>query len=67
MAVRIFAVTGFSTERSDRAFVEADDEAAALDALERKLQADDYEGMTPRDQWRAVAAERPFLYVHWWS
>lgn len=66
-AVRVFEVTGFSVERSDRAFVEAIDDAAAFMALEEKLKADDYEGMTERSQWKATAAERPFLYIHWWS
>ena len=43
------------------------DEANAITALEEKLKADDYEGMTERSQWKATAADRPFLYVHWWS
>ena len=67
VAVRLFEITGFSVERSDRAFVEAADEAGALAALEERLKSDDYEGMTERSQWKATAAARPFLYIHWWS
>lgn len=65
--MEVFEITGFSTERSDRAIVEAADETSAINALQAKLEADEFEGMTERALWKATPVTRPLLYIDWWS
>lgn len=63
---RVHLVTGWSVERGDCAYVEADDPAAACDALAAELQRRDQDdGATPRDQWIAIALSEPICIIQW--